>query len=176
MFPLEMPDIPWFLDRRKGRWLMENGNDQDRLLVQAETLRGDVRDALLVEFKLRPKAWEQMNESEQESLIRRLETISHDLVHRAVTIVAHEGHPHLIGKVSKFTVKDGLKIEFGASGLAENIVKLAQHSGDGAVLVLVAPQKYQGQRKPAETDVVGDLAIPIPRPDEEQIKKFLQGD
>lgn len=156
---------------------MENGHDEDRLLVQAETLRGDIRDVLLTEFKLRPKAWEAMNENEQESVINRIENITRDLVRRAVDIVAHEGHPYLVGKVNKFTVKagpEGLKIEFGAAGLADNIVKLVQHSGDGAVLVLISPAKYQGQRKPAEPDVIGDLGIP--RPDEAQINKFLQGD
>ena len=153
---------------------MENGQDQDRLLVQAETLRGDIRDALLTELKVGEKPWQQMNETEQERVIRRAETLASDLVNRVVTIVAHEGHPHLIGKVNKFTVKDGLKIEFGVAGLADNIVKLAQHSGDGAVLVLIAPAKYQGHRKPAEPDVIGDLGIP--RPDEAQINRFLQGD
>jgi hypothetical protein len=171
---LEMPDIPWFLDRRRGRRRMENGSDQDRLLVQAETLRGDIRDALLTELKIGEKPWQQMNETEQERVIRRAENLATDIVNRAVVLVAHEGHPHLIGKVSKFTVKDGLKIEFGAAGLADNIVKLAQHSGHGAVLVLIEPAKYVGQRKPAETDVIGDLGIP--RPDEEQIQKFLKGD
>lgn len=155
---------------------MENGQTDDRLLVQAETLRGDIRDALLTEFKLGEKPWQQMNETEQERVIHRVETLAAQLVNRAVTVVAHEGHPHLVGKVNKFTVKEGLKIEFAAAGLSENIVKLAQHSSDGAVLVLVAPVKYQGERKAAETDVIGDLAIPIPRPDEELIRKFPSGD
>jgi len=134
--------------------------ESDRVMLLAtETLRGDIRDMLLAEWKTRPKSWQAMNESEQESVIHRLGNIARDLVNRAVTLVAHQGSPFIIGETPKFTIKDQCKIEFVVAALPENLIKLANHRGP-AVLVLVAPNKYQGQRKPAEPDVVGDLGMP----------------
>lgn len=142
--------------------------------IALETMRGDIRDALLTEFKSRPKAWQQMNEQEQDSIIFRLNHIAQGLVDRAVYVVAHQGAPYLAGEVNKFTVKDGLKIEFGSAGLAENIIKLAEHSG-AAVLVLIEPRKYQGQRADAKPDVVGDLKMPRERQDEAQLAQVGKG-
>jgi hypothetical protein len=146
----------------------------DKFELAADTLRGDIRDALLAEFKGRSKPWQQMTEGEQESVIHRMEHIARGLVDQAVNLVAHQGAPFLLGEAPKFTVKDSCKIEFVVAALPENLIKLANHRG-AAVLVLVEPHKYQGHRKPAETDVVGDLAMPKERADEALLDQVGRG-
>lgn len=146
-----------------------------KLDLAAKSLKGDIRDALLSELKHMPKPWQQMNETQQQRLINRAENVAHDLVREAVTIAAAEGAAALVGRVSKFSATDkGLKIEFGVALNEENLVKLAKHTG-AAVLALIEPARYQGQRKPAETDVVGDLAMPKERADEALLDRVGRG-
>lgn len=148
-------------------------------ITEAKTLRGDIRDQILAEFKGMPKPWQQMNEAEQRRVIERASEIALMLVTRAVRIAAHEGAPHLTAEVGQFTVKDGLKVQMAAAGTVENITRLAEHRG-AAVIVLVDPAKYHGERQKAQPDVVGDLRLPRPasngeaREDEANISRFAE--
>jgi hypothetical protein len=127
--------------------------------LQAKTLRGDIRDRILAEFKGMHKPWQQMNEAEQERIIHLAADIAGLVVNRAVEIAAHEGAPHLVVEIGQWGVKEGLKIQLGAAATLENGTQLLAHHGP-AVLVLIDPLKFKGQRAPAKTDVVGSLAIP----------------
>jgi hypothetical protein len=128
--------------------------------MAARTLRGDIRDALLTEFKTTPVAWSFMKEDEQERVIHRCTEIAEQIVNRAILIAASETVPHVPADVAQFTVKDGLKIQLAAAGTLDSISALAAHRG-AAVLVLIDPQKYMGQRKSAKPDVVGSLRMPL---------------
>jgi hypothetical protein len=128
--------------------------------MAARTLRGDIRDALLTEFKATPVAWSFMTEAEQERVIHRCTDIAESIVNRAITIAASETVPHVAADVSQFTVKDGLKVQLAAAGTVDNINALAVHRG-AAVLVLIDPRKYMGQRKAAKPEVVGSLRMPM---------------
>jgi hypothetical protein len=135
-------------------------NRFDTLILASETLRGDVRDEVLREFKGLQKPWAQMNESEQERLIHRAQDIAYRLVKASVEIVAHGGVAHLTSRVEQFTVKpDGIKITLTVGATTENMITLAKNCGP-CVLALVDPSKYTGERKKAEPEVVGDLAMP----------------
>jgi hypothetical protein len=59
--------------------------------ISAETLVGDIRDAVLTEFKQMPKPWVMMSEDEQERVIHRSREIADTIVHRAVSLIAEQG-------------------------------------------------------------------------------------
>ena len=125
----------------------------------AETLRGDVRDAVLREFKAMEKPWAQMNEKEQERLIHRAVDIAHSLTNSAIRVAAHRGFAYLVAGVKQFTVTDEIKTVVTCSATVENITKLAKHAGE-MVCVLISPTVFFGEREKATPDVVGELKLP----------------
>lgn len=131
----------------------------DEPQLETATLLGDVRDALLAEFKAIDRPWEKMTEDQQDRLIHRAQDVADSLVRRTVNIVAEQGFANLAVTINKFTVKDGVKIEVGAAETVENITQLAMHGG-AAVLVLASMSAFDREKAPAEADNVGDLAIP----------------
>lgn len=127
----------------------------------SETLRGDVRDAVLSEFKLMPKPWQQMNEEEQGRIITRAIDIADKVVTGAVDLVAARGLAAMPISVGKFTV-DGSEIKGTYTAFADDeaLLRIRHLAERRAMFVMADPAEYQGERKPAEPEVVGDLAMP----------------
>ncbi|MBY0250182.1 MAG: hypothetical protein K2X54_02160 [Methylobacterium organophilum] len=117
-----------------------------------ETLRGDIRDRILDNICRPMPCWTKMSEQEQKRFIGRAETIAYETVREAAQIIAHQGFAHLIVSTGKWTVKDGIKLEVGASSSVDDITKLASHGAGSAVLVLAEPSVFFGQRADAVAD------------------------
>lgn len=117
-----------------------------------ETLRGDIRDRILDNICRQMPCWTKMSEQEQKRFIGRAETIAYETVREAAQIIAHQGFAHLIVSTGKWTVKDGIKLEVGASSSVDDITKLAEHGAKPAVLVLAEPSVFFGQRADAVAD------------------------
>lgn len=129
--------------------------------LDTETLRGDIRDEVLREFKHMPKSWQTMNEEEQQRIITRAADVADKLVRRAVDLVAARGLPALPIEVGKFTV-DGAAIKgtFECYADDESLLRIKHLANKRAMFVLASPDAYNGEKGKAETEVVGDLAIP----------------
>lgn len=121
-------------------------------LAESETLSGDIRDALLTHFRSIKVPWAMLAEDEQQEKIDAIAKTASNAVRRIAAIVAQRGFPHIIASVTKWTVKDGIKLEVEASSLVENIHKLAEHGNSAAILVLTDPADYVGERAPAKAD------------------------
>ena len=143
---------------------------------QAETLRGDIRDEILREFRAIAKPWSAMNEQEQERLIWRARDIADQVVRQSVDIIASRGLPALPIEVGKFTV-DGSAIKGNYECYAddENLLRIRHIAGARAMFVLASPDAYRGEQKPAEPEVVGDLAMPKERADEALLDRVGRG-
>ncbi len=154
-----------------------NGAQAPTPEFNTETLRGDIRDAVLSEFKLMPKPWQQMTEDEQERMITRATDISGKVVRGAVDLIAARGLPALPISIAKFTVEGAeIKGTYTAFADDENLLRIRHLAERRAMFVMASPDEYEGERKPAETEVVGDLAMPKgERPDEAQLAKVGQG-
>jgi hypothetical protein len=129
--------------------------------LQTETLRGDVRDAVLSEFKAMAKPWQAMNEEEQDRVIRRADGIARTMVRSAVDLIAARGLPAIPIEVGKMTM-DGAEIEgkFKCYADDETLLRARHLQNSRAMFVLASPDAFNGEEKPAETEVVGELAIP----------------
>lgn len=129
--------------------------------LATETLRGDIRDDVLREFKHMPKSWQAMNEEEQQRIITRAADVADKLVRRAVDLVAARGLPALPIEVGKFTV-DGAAIKgtFECYADDESLLRIKHLANKRAMFVLASPDAYNGEKGKPETEVVGDLAIP----------------
>lgn len=121
-------------------------------MAEAETLSGDIRDALLTHVRSIKVPWAMLAEDEQADAISAIENTAKHVVRQVASIIATRGLPHIIGSVGKWTVKDGIKLELEATSLVENITALAEHGTGSAVLVLSEPGVYFGEKAPAKAD------------------------
>lgn len=147
--------------------------------LAANTLRGDIRDKILSEFKAIPKSWQTSSESEQSRLINRAKDIADSLVRRAIDIIAAKGLPALPITVGKITIDGGeCKGAFECYAGDEELLRIRHLQGARAMFVLASPDAFNGEQKKAETENVGDLAMPKgdePRADDANLEKVGQG-
>ncbi len=152
--------------------------NEETTVIDSETLRGDIRDELLREFKHMPKSWQTMNEDEQQRCIDRASDIADSLVRKAVDLVASRGLPALPIEVGKITI-DGAacKGAFECYADDDNLLRIRHLQGSRAMFVLASPSAFQGEKSKPETEVVGDLAMPKDgeRADEELLEQVGQG-
>jgi hypothetical protein len=143
------------------------------------TLRGDIRDQILREFKAIPKSWQTSTEDEQSRLINRARDIADDLVRQAIDLVAGKGLPSLPILVGKITVeKSACKGVFECHADDENLLRIRHLQGSRAMFVLASPDAFNGEQSDPQAEVIGDLSIPdpdAPRADEAQLAKVGQG-
>lgn len=145
--------------------------------VSAETLTGDIRNAILSEFKLIPKPWQQMTEDEQQRLINRASDIADNLVLQAVDLIAARDLPALPIEVGKITVEGAAcKGAFECFADDEALLRIRHLQGSRAVFVLASVDAYRGESQKAETEVVGDLALPKGQPDTQAILAQMDAD
>lgn len=158
--------------------MAEGESEFDITRLNDETLRGDVRDEILREFKHLPKAWQAMNEAEQQRCIDRAFGIADALVRKAVDLIASRGMPALPIEVGKITI-DGAacKGAFECYADDDNLLRIRHLQGSRAMFVLASPSAFQGEQSKPETEVVGDLAMPKDgeRADEALLKHVGQG-
>jgi hypothetical protein len=121
-------------------------------IAEAETLSGDIRDALLTHVRSIKVPWAMLSEEEQQETIDAISKTAQNAVRQIGAIIARRGFPHVLVGVEKWTVKDGIKLEVTASSLVENIHRLAEHGNSAAILVLTDPSDYIGERAPAVAD------------------------
>lgn len=155
-------------------------SDQETTIELAtDTLRGDIRDKILSEFKSIPKSWQTSSEDEQSRLINRAQDVANTLVRRAIDIVAAKGLPALPITVGKLTIDGGeCKGAFECYAGDDELLRIRHLQGARAMFVLASPDAFNGEQKPQETDVVGDLGIPKgdePRADEALLDQVGQG-
>lgn len=147
--------------------------------LAANTLRGDIRDKILSEFKAIPKSWQTSSEDEQTRLINRAKDVADTLVRRAIDIVAAKGLPALPITVGKMTIDNSeCKGTFECYADDESLLRIRHLQGSRAMFVLASPDAFNGEQKKPETDNVGDLAMPKgdePRADEEHLARVGHG-
>lgn len=144
--------------------------------LNTETLRGDVRDQVLTEFKHLQKPWQAMNEEEQDRLIRRAADIADRLVRESVDLIAARGLPALPIEVGKITVDAAAcKGTFECYADDENLLRIRHLQGSRAMFVLASPSAFNGEQSKPEPEVVGDLAMPKERQDEDALANVGRG-
>jgi hypothetical protein len=120
--------------------------------AEADTLSGDIRDALLTHLRAIRVPWAMLGEDEQAEHIAAVQNTAEAAVRRIVGLIAGGGMPAVTGTIAKFTVKDGIKVELNVASLVSNICALAEHGKASAVLVLSNASEYIGEHAPARPD------------------------
>lgn len=128
-----------------------------------ETLRGDLRDALLGRLRTMPKPWTVMSETEQQELIDGCVQMADNLVRKTVDMIASDGRKSITGTLEQYTEKDEIKAVLKFPSHAEHADVLHEMVGGRVLLVGSDPSAYLGEKAEA-------------RPDPEQPEIFEEGD
>lgn len=117
-----------------------------------DTLRGDIRDALLTHVRSIKVPWTMLSEEEQQDHIDAIALTAESAIRRVVGLIAHRGFPHILVNTGKWTVKDGVKLEVIAAATVDNINRLAEQGTGAAILVLTDAAEFFGEKAPAKAD------------------------
>jgi hypothetical protein len=121
--------------------------------AEAETLAGDIRDALLTHVRAIRVPWAMLAEDEQQEVIDAISNTAKHAVRQACAVMAQAGAPHVHAKIAKWIVKGGdLKLELAVTPLVGNMIALAEHGSRGAILVLADASTFMGERALARAD------------------------
>lgn len=132
---------------------MPKTDDNETIItLAADTLRGDIRDALISWFKAQPKHWSAMNEKEQIDLADAADRYSTELVKDACKIIAANERPTIVAKLVEYGEKDGVKAKLELPSKGEVVAALHEACGREVLLVTSGAEEFLGEAKPAEID------------------------
>jgi hypothetical protein len=129
--------------------------DEEEIIKQfgAETLFGDVRDAILSQVRSMQDPWSKLPEEAQQSRIELAEKTAEHVVRQALSLIAKAGFDNMAILVKDFQVKGGVvKGKFETNANHNNVMLLSDHQESRAVLVLADPDKFMGQAAEAKPD------------------------
>lgn len=132
--------------------MTDETTEDDALDLAADTLHGDLRDAVLTHIRSMETPWSKMSEQAQGDKIYAINNACERLVRRAVAIVASGGHTPMFGRIAKFTVKDEIKAELVAPSSVGNIEMIAENIGQPAIIIFASPEAFMGQKAEAKPD------------------------
>jgi hypothetical protein len=75
--------------------------------AEADTLSGDIRDALLMHLRSIKVPWAMLAEDEQQQAIDAIQRTAEYAVRQACAVMAKAGAPHVHAKIAKWTVRGG---------------------------------------------------------------------
>jgi hypothetical protein len=120
--------------------------------MAADTLVGDLRDALLGRLRTMKKPWEQLSEDEQRGVVEQFTTAAKHLTTRAVRLIAANGRQVILAQVEKVEIKDGLKTVLKCAKQEETMLALGNAQGHTVLIIAADAAEYEGEREPVEID------------------------
>jgi hypothetical protein len=132
--------------------MTDETTEDETLDLAADTLHGDLRDAMLTHIRSMETPWSKMSEQAQSDKIYAISNACERLVRRSVAIVASNGHAPMFGRIAKFTVKDEIKAELVAPSSVGNIEMIAENIGQPAIIIFASPEAFMGQKAEAKPD------------------------
>lgn len=126
--------------------------DQGEVDLAVDTLRGDLRDAMLDRFKNTKRPWAAMTEKEQAEVANAFDSAARHLVTRATQIIAAGGRQTIVATVDSITVKDGIKVVAKVPMNEESLLQLGLAQGHAILIVAASSEKFDGESNPPEID------------------------
>jgi hypothetical protein len=135
--------------------VMPDDTDTEALPVAelaADTLRGDVRDALLSWFKATPKPWGAMSEAEQRDMAAAADRSARYLVKEACQIIAANERPCIVATLVEYKEKDGVEAKLKLASKGEIVAALHEACGREVLVVTSGYEEFAGEKGDAEID------------------------
>jgi hypothetical protein len=124
--------------------------DDPLVELAADTLRGDVRDALLGWFKAQPKSWPFMAEREQRDLAEAADRFAGSLTKQACKIIAAGERPCIVAQLVEYKEKDGVEAKLKLPSKGEVVQALHEACGREVLVVTSGAEEFMGEAAPAE--------------------------
>lgn len=137
----------------QGDLIMPDQNDDAPLVEMAsDTLRGDVRDALLAWVKQTPKSWSQMAEREQRDLAGRADVFARAILKQACQIIAANERPCIVASLVEYKEKEGVEAKLKLASTGANVAALHEACGREVLIVTSGYDDVSGEAAEAEID------------------------
>jgi len=135
----------------------EMDNDDDTVIANlaSDTLRGDVRDAMLSWFKATPKPWGMMSEREQRDFADTADRAACSLVKQACQIIAANERPCIVASLVEYREKDGIEAKLKLASTGSNVAALHEACGREVLIVTSGYDEVSGEAAPAEINAAG---------------------
>jgi hypothetical protein len=127
-------------------------NDLPVAELAADTLRGDVRDALLSWFKATPKPWRQMSEGEQRDMAAAADRTARYLVKEVCQIIAANERPCIVATLVEYKEKDGVEAKLKLASKGDVVAALHEACGREVLVVTSGYEEVSGERDEAKVD------------------------
>lgn len=121
--------------------------------VDAPTLLGDVRDAILDRLRNLPKPWPEMSDDQQREAIAGCEQIARHMISSAVRAIASQGFPTIAGKLVKAQIKDGMQLQVDVSRHDTQRLTVIDNVGRPVFLVVATPDLFAGEKAAPKTSL-----------------------
>jgi hypothetical protein len=116
--------------------------DPDGVPVARDTMLGDMIAFVVDELKAAPRVWQELSESQQETVLDRLRTRATSITNDVVRIIATGDKPNVAATLESVTVKDGIKAVLKISKGAPMRHDLMESTG--CQVLIVIPEAYEG--------------------------------
>ena len=121
--------------------------------IAAETLVGDLRDALLGHIKTLQKPWQQMSETQQRDLVASMTNAAKHLTSRAVKLIAANGRKTIVAHLHEMKIDKGvLTCKVTTSSTDETTLELKAAQNKTVLIIAGDSAEFEGEKKPAEID------------------------
>lgn len=122
--------------------------------LQLDTLRGDIRDAMLNRIRHMKTSWALCTEAEQAEIANGLELAAKNLVRGVVRqLTAHE-FPHAVVTLGEVKIggSKGIEAKLTCQNIELNRNVLGDHVGQMVQVVMIDSEKFMGERSPADVE------------------------
>ena len=124
--------------------------------MSPETMRGDIRDAILDHIRKAPATWEKMSEQEQRDYAAAANILAGNIVRNAVRAVSDYGFPSAPVHLGEVKIVGGDKARVEAKIVAHNEPEirdvLGGHVNRHAMLICVDSETFHGARAEPKID------------------------
>ena len=137
--------------------------------LQLDTLSGDIRDAMLMQFRDVNTAWTAMSEDKQRDVASAMELAANDIIRKTVRLLTKHDFPRCVVQLGEIKIVGGDKSRIEgkivAGNISENREVLGDHVNTHVQLVCIDSDTFMGERAPADVDPdqpelpVGDEAL-----------------
>lgn len=123
--------------------------------LAADTLSGDVRDALLMQIRDLKRPWSALSEAEQREKVNLMEAAAKDLVRSCLRLVNDYPHPHAVVRLGEVKIcggDKGIESKISAQNVESHRDVLGEHVGSLCMLLMVDSETFFGERDAPDID------------------------
>jgi hypothetical protein len=120
--------------------------------LAADTLRGDIRDAMLSWLKAQRKPWGEMAEHEQRGVVSAVESAADNLVRQACLQIASKERPFIRATLVEYGEKEGIQAKLKLASTGEVVSFLHESVGRHVLIINSGIDEFSEERAPAAVD------------------------